>query len=136
MGRKITELSNEDLAVATIGTERRVGAASAEAQMFRAEITRRASTDKGITATSDRARRLAVIIEEGYGMEFFRANSFSREDRQLALALGARRPGRALRRGAQHLNEEEDGLLKGQFVRAAMECGASQPVRRFDKCKA
>ena len=80
-----------ELAVATIGTEQRVGIDSAEAKCFREEVSRRAAEDGTVSAYVNRARRFAVLIAEGFGMDFFRDDEFTRADRQLALALGAER---------------------------------------------
>jgi hypothetical protein len=91
MARNLRDLSNEELAVATVATEKRVGIDGAEAKLFRAEVARRAAADKGITDYVDRARRFAALIAEGMTMEFFHRPSFGRADRQLALALGAGR---------------------------------------------
>jgi len=89
MGRKLCELSLTDLAVATVATEIRVGVDGTEAKAFRAEVSRRALTDKGVDAYFARARRFAAAIAEGCTIDTF--STFSRADRELAVALGAKR---------------------------------------------
>lgn len=86
----IAKLSKLDLAAATVNTENSVGVDSDAAKRFRAEVDRRTATDKGFAAYVAKARRLSAVIAAGADMDYFHEQKFSRDDRQLALALGAK----------------------------------------------
>jgi hypothetical protein len=90
MGKKLEELSIEELAVATIGTELRVGKESPEAKLFRAESARRQASDAGVAKYVDRAWKFAALIANGETMDLFHRSEFTRADRSLAVSLGAK----------------------------------------------
>jgi hypothetical protein len=89
MATKICDLTTDELAASLVATELLAGSKSDGATALQAEVARRFASDEAVVVRVDRARRLAVMIEEGMTMAEFRAAGLCLADRRLALALGA-----------------------------------------------